>query len=143
MGKESEKMAKFEGSWKQVESHGLDEFLAASGIGWMKRKMATKCNPIDQIQISGENLTISYTAVGVISGSNTYKIGGTAKIKNYLDEEVDADCVIEDEEKIVLIMKGGSLGEVRISRVIKDGKLHVEQKIMSKNIVASRVFERS
>ena len=57
----SEKMAKFEGSWKQVESHGLDEFLAASGIGWMKRKMATKCNPIDQIQISGENLTISYT----------------------------------------------------------------------------------
>ena len=22
-------MAKFEGSWKQVESHGLDEFLAA------------------------------------------------------------------------------------------------------------------
>ena len=65
--------------------------------------------------------------MGVISGSNTYKIGGTAKIKNYLDEEVDADCVIEDEEKIVLIMKGGSLGEVRISRVIKDGKLHVEQ----------------
>jgi hypothetical protein len=63
----------------------------------------------------------------VISGSNTYKIGGSAKIKNYLDEEVDAECVIEDDEKIVLIMRGGSLGEVRITRVIKDGKLHVEQ----------------
>jgi len=57
----SEKLAKIEGSWKQIESHGLDEFLSASGIGWMKRKMATKCNPVDQIQISGENLTISYT----------------------------------------------------------------------------------
>ena len=57
----SEKLAKFEGSWKQIESHGLDEFLSASGIGWMKRKMATKCNPVDQIQISGEKLTISYT----------------------------------------------------------------------------------
>ena len=62
----SEKMAQFEGTWKQVESHGLEEFLSASGIGWMKRKMAVKCNPIDQIQMSGDDLTISYTGSQII-----------------------------------------------------------------------------
>ena len=64
--------------------------------------------------------------MGVISGSHTYKIGGTVQMKNYMQEEVDADCVIEDEDSIVIIMKGGSLGDVRITRAIKDGKLHVE-----------------
>ena len=45
-----------------VEHHGLAEFLEAQGIGWMKRKIAVKCNPVDNIQI-GDNgkLTISYT----------------------------------------------------------------------------------
>ena len=134
-------MASFEGSWKQVESDRFDEFLSAFGIGWMKRKMMTSSNPTIQIQVSGENLTISYTGeitffsseksnfwsvVGVISGSHSYKIGGTVKMKNYMQEEVDADCIIEDEEKIVIIMKGGSLGDVRITRVVEDGKLHVE-----------------
>ncbi|CAG5086667.1 Oidioi.mRNA.OKI2018_I69.PAR.g11309.t1.cds [Oikopleura dioica] len=139
----SQTRANFEGSWKQVESERFDEFLSAFGIGWMKRKMMTSSNPTIQIQVSGDNLTISYTVVGVISGSHSYKIGGTVKMKNYMQEEVDADCIIEDEDKIVIIMKGGSLGDVRITRVIEDGKLHVEHKIMSKNIVANRVFERS
>ena len=127
----------------------------------MKRKIAVKCNPIDNIQIGEDGkLTISYTgefiieyfsrsgkiycwlyisfysslspfntkilAVGVLSGSNTYEIGGKTKIKNYQDEEVDADCSVEDD-KIILTMSGGKAGTVQIKRLIKDNKLHVEQ----------------
>lgn len=57
----SEKVQQFSGSWKQVEAHGLNEFLEAHGIGWIKRKVAAKCNPVDNIQIVDESITIAYT----------------------------------------------------------------------------------
>ena len=65
-------------------------------------------------------------AVGVISGSNDYVIDGSTKIKNYQKEEVDAQCQVEDD-KLVLTITGGKVGTVKITRLIKDDKLHVEQ----------------
>lgn len=75
---------------------------------------------------SSSSLNTKILAVGVLSGSNTYEIGGKTKIKNYQDEEVDADCSVEDD-KIILTMSGGKAGTVQIKRLIKDNKLHVEQ----------------
>jgi len=139
---QSEKIRRFTGTWKQVETHGLSEFLEAQGIGWMKRKLAVKCNPIDNISIADSNLTIAYTAVGVISGSNTYAIGGKTKIKNFQEEEVTAECKM-DEDKLVLTMTGGKGGTIRITRLIKGDKLHVEQTIVEKNVSATRIFQRT
>ena len=68
------------------------------------------------------------SAVGVLSGSNDYVIDGSTKIKNYHKEEVDAQCQVEDD-KLVLTITGGKAGTVKITRLIKDDKLHVEQVI--------------
>ena len=57
----SAKIQQFTGSWKQVETHGLNEFLEAQGIGWIKRKVAVKCNPVDNIQVDHKSITIAYT----------------------------------------------------------------------------------
>lgn len=141
MVNESAKIQQFSGSWKQVEHHGLNEFLEAQGIGWIKRKVAVKCNPVDNIQVDDESITIAYTAVGVISGSNTYKIDDTTNIKNFQEEEVKADCKV-DGDKLVLTMTGGKAGTIQITRLIKDDKLHVEQTIVEKNISATRIFQR-
>ena len=69
-------------------------------------------------------------AVGVLSGSNDYVIDGSTKIKNYHKEEVDAQCQVEDD-KLVLTITGGKAGTVKITRLIKDDKLHVEQVIFN------------
>merc|ERR1712044_114361 len=61
------------------------------------------CNPVDTIKVDGQKLTISYTAVGVISGSNDYVIDGSTKIKNYQKEEVDAQCQVEDDKLVLTI----------------------------------------
>jgi len=125
-----------------VEVNGLSEFLEAQGISWMQRKLAMNCNPVDTIKVDGQKLTISYTAVGVLSGSNDYVIDGSTKIKNYHKEEVDAQCQVEDD-KLVLTITGGKAGTVKITRLIKDDKLHVEQEILEKKVSARRVFEKS
>lgn len=72
------------------------------------------------------NIISFIKAVGVLTGSNTYKIGGDTKIKNFQDEEVMAACKI-DEDKLILTMTGGKAGTVQITRLVKDDKLHVEQ----------------
>ena len=64
----------------------------------------------------------------MLSGSNDYVIDGSTKIKNYHKEEVDARCQVEDD-KLVLTITGGKAGTVKITRLIKDDKLHVEQVI--------------
>merc|ERR1711953_748466 len=64
------------------------------------------------------------------------------KIKNYHKEEVDAQCQVEDD-KLVLTITGGKAGTVKITRLIKDDKLHVEQEILEKKVSARRVFEKS
>merc|ERR1712235_183371 len=92
------------------------------------------CNPVDTIKVDGQKLTISYTAVGVLSGSNDYVIDGSTKIKNYHQVE---------DDKLVLTITGGKTGTVKITRLIKDDKLHVEQEIVEKKVSARRVFEKS
>ena len=62
----------------------------------------------------------------MISGSNEYIIDGSTKIKNYQKEDVDAACSV-DGDKLVLTITGGKAGTVKITRLIKDDKLHVEQ----------------
>ena len=57
----SDALAKFQGTWKQIEVNGLSEFLEAQGVSWMERKIAVKCNPVDTIEINGTNLKIGYT----------------------------------------------------------------------------------
>ena len=59
----SDTLAKFEGTWKQIEVNGLSEFLEAQGVSWMERKLAVKCSPVDTIKVAGDNLTISYTGM--------------------------------------------------------------------------------
>ena len=44
-----------------MDYYGLAEFLDAHGIGWVKRKFAAKSNPIDNIEIGDESITIGYT----------------------------------------------------------------------------------
>ena len=67
-----------------------------------------------------------HLAAGVISGSNDYIIGGATKIKNYHKEEVTAEATV-DSGKFVITITGGKAGTVKMTRSIKDGKLHVEQ----------------
>ena len=69
---------------------------------------------------------MSILAAGIISGSNTYKIGEAIKITNYVNETVDARCDIIDE-KIVIKITGGSVGLVNIERKIVNNLLYVEQ----------------
>ena len=66
----------------------------------------------------------------MISGSNEYIIDGSTKIKNYQKEDVDAACSV-DGDKLVLTITGGKAGTVKITRLIKDDKLHVEQVLKS------------
>merc|ERR1712039_694084 len=132
-----------QGNWKQVEHSGLNEFLTAQGIGWMKRKVCLKFHPVDTITINEKSVTISYkfyTGVGHMSGTNEYLIGQSTKIKNYHGEEIDAECSISNE-KIITVLKGGREGTIEITRRIQDDKLYVEQKIVEKNISATRIFE--
>ena len=69
---------------------------------------------------------MSIVAAGIISGSNTYKIGEAIKITNYVNETVDARCDSIDE-KIVIKITGGSVGLVNIERKIVNNLLYVEQ----------------
>merc|ERR1719285_57791 len=137
----SDSLAAFAGSWKQVEVNNMSNFLEAQGISWMQRKLAASCNPTDTITIDGDKVNISFNAAGVISGSNDYIIGGATKIKNYLKEEVTAEAAVESGNFVITIT-GGKAGTVRMTRSIKDGKLHVEQVMVEKNVTASRIFER-
>ena len=63
----------------------------------------------------------------MINGSNDYIIGGVTKIKNYQKEEVSAAASVEEGNKFVITITGGKNGTVKMTRFIKDGKLHVEQ----------------
>jgi len=109
----------------------------------MQRKLATSCNPVDTISIDGDKVNISFIAAGVISGSNDYIIGGETRIKNYHKEEVNAAASVEDGgAKFVITITGGKAGTVKMTRSIKNGKLHVEQLMVEKNVAASRIFER-
>lgn len=122
----SEVAERLGGTWHQIEQKGLDRFLEAYGIGWFKRSMAVKCSPTDTISITDNAITISYTAVGLISDSNTYKIGSPTKIKNPIGEIVTAVCEVNNNE-IILNMTGSNAGPVMIRRYLKDNLLYVEQ----------------
>ena len=53
----------FGSNYIPFDSHGLADFLEAQGIGWMKRKVAVKCNPVDNIAIKDGQITIGFTGI--------------------------------------------------------------------------------
>jgi len=71
---------KFAGKWKEVRNENLDAFLTDFGLAFLKRKVASKVTPDNEICVEGSEVTI-HVKSSVKSVSNKFK----------LDEEVELE----------------------------------------------------
>ena len=132
----------FLGSWREIKTENLEEFLKAKGTPWILRKLMVNSNLSETIEVRENKLIISYTALGIMSGSHEYPVdGSSSSYLNYNKEEVTSVCSISPNI-ISIELRGGSCGTVRTNRSLVQDKLVVTHSVIDQNTTATRTFEK-
>lgn len=136
----------FAGHWTCISTWGLEDFLAASGVSYMKRKAASSAPwPQWEFQQSGDNIVLlNNSALGRLR--EEYTVDG--RPYNTIDGWKQTVQVIASWDKGALIVnKSGPQGKFREVRYIdENGKLQFSLQPLKEglqNCRWGRVFERS
>jgi len=80
-------MVNFNGTYKLEKNENLEEFLAAMGVGAMKRKMASMARPSVEVKVEGDTWTI-VTSSTLKTATWTFTLGEEKELQNTSDSSM-------------------------------------------------------
>uniref|UniRef100_A0A0K0FV63 Lipocln_cytosolic_FA-bd_dom domain-containing protein n=1 Tax=Strongyloides venezuelensis TaxID=75913 RepID=A0A0K0FV63_STRVS len=129
------------GKWNVAESTNFDEYLKASGVGFMTRKVAGTVKPVLTITVNGNHITIN-SASTFKNHTTEFDLGVPYKEETIDGRHFNTTFTWEDG-KLVQRQEAIDKGDKPsvITRYIKDGKLYID--MVCEGVTATRVYTKA
>ena len=130
-------MPDYNGSYKQVSSENLDNFLKEMGMNMLLRKAAASASPTMIVTVSGDHWKI-VTSTAIRSKEFEFDLGKPQEVKN--DDGTTATTVVTKEGDKLVEKRSGKGREAEIVREFTDTQLKITMTL--NGVTAVRVFNK-